>query len=253
MLFDFHNTLAACDRWLDLEIRTLPALSIERLAAGGLLPGDQADPARAPDLFKALRQQVRESGVELPALDGTLIVLRQMGIALPIPEVEAVVRELEEDCLSDVEVMPGAAHALERLRGAGCQMGVVSSAGYPRFVELALEELGLRPYFSEIITSAGEGIYKSNPEIYRRAVARLCAEPWEAAHVGDHPVFDVQVPREAGLSTIWLTARAEKTAQVRGEPWSEDEIERAGADAVIRDLGELYAALQSIPDNLPAG
>lgn len=247
VLFDFHNTLATCDRWLELEIRTLPALALERLSVKGLVPQDGTGGGEATELFRAVRQEVRESGREVSALDGTEEVFRRMDLRVPRSEVEVVVRELEEECLSDVKIMPGAIGALERLRDAGCLLGVVSSAGYPLFVELALEELGLRPFFNEVITSTGEGIYKSDPEIYRRAVARLGALPWEAVHVGDHPVFDVGVARQAGLSTVWLIARAERTAQIRGEPWSEAEIAGAGADAVISDLSELYDALERLP------
>ena len=66
----------------------------------------------------------------------------------------------------------------------------------------------MRPFFTEVTTSAGEGIYKSDPVIFLRAVSRLDFEPDEAVHVGDHARFDVQTARSAGLHTVWFAAHA---------------------------------------------
>lgn len=246
VLFDFHNTLVTCDAWLELEIKTLPALVLRKLALQDVLTTGGELEAEATRLFKDVRQRARESGVEVSALEGTLEVLYEMGIHAPVSTVEAAIEHLEEGCLSTVAIMPGAAPALEKLRSGGCLMGVVSSAGYPPFVELALESVGLRPYFSEVLTSAGEGIYKSTPEIFLRAVHRLGGVPSEAVHVGDHPVFDVAAAKDAGLATIWLVANAKRTAEIRGEPWREEELAKAGADAVIESMAELYDAYRRI-------
>ncbi len=35
VLFDFHNTLATCDSWLELEIRTLPRHVMLQLVRNG--------------------------------------------------------------------------------------------------------------------------------------------------------------------------------------------------------------------------
>jgi HAD superfamily hydrolase (TIGR01509 family) len=246
VLFDFHNTLVTCDSWLELEIRTLPGLVLRDLARRELLEPQTDREEEAVERFKLLRQEVRESGVELSALDGVMLVLYDMGIEVPKAEVERAVREREEACLGDVEILPGATEALEQLHDAGCLMGVVSSAGYPPFVELALELVGLRSFFNEVITSSGEGIYKSNPEIYRRAVQRLGAKPEEAVHVGDHPAFDVEAARKAGLDTIWLTQHAQRTATVRREPWRDEEVARTNASVVITGLDELFGAIKSL-------
>jgi len=240
VLFDFHNTLAICDAWLELEIKTLPSLSIEQLVLRGALPGTALTRlADAVDRFKALRQVVRVSGIELSAVEGTRRVLVGMGYSLPIEEIDSVVAELEKALLPQVEMVEGADLSLGRLRDAGFRLGVVSSAGYPQFVEMALEKLGLRTFFSVVVTSAGEGIYKSDPEIFRRAVRYLDVEAQEAVHVGDHPVYDVQTAKRAGLSAIWFSTHSERTAHMHSTPW--EETVRAGedADAVITDLRDL--------------
>ena len=240
VLFDFHNTLATCDGWLELEIKTLPSLAIEKLVIDGTLPTialTRLD--EAVGRFKALRQEVRLSGIELSASEGTRLVLEDMGYSLPIIEIDSVVATLEEALLPQVEMVDGADLALTRLRDDGYRLGVVSSAGYPQFVEMALEKLGLRAFFSVVVTSTGEGIYKSDPEIFRRACRYLEVEPHEAVHIGDHPVYDVRTARAAGLSAIWFSAHSARTSHLHSTPWEETVHAGEDADAVITDLIDL--------------
>jgi len=245
VLFDFHNTLATCDGWLELEIQTLPALTIEELVRRGSLSQSECRRrGEAVARFKALRQEVRLSGIELSAIEGTRQVLVSMGFDLPVVEVEAVVAALEEALLPEVEVVEGAGEVLAALKGEGYRLGVVSSAGYPRFVEMSLEVLGLRSFFTAVVTSAGEGIYKSDPELFVRAVRYLDVEPRQAVHVGDHPVYDVKSAKAAGLSAIWFSAHSERTAHLHSTPWEETVRVGEGADAVVEVLSDVPQAVR---------
>ena len=242
-LFDFHNTLVTCDRWLELEIKALPGLVLQRLAEGDDVTDLPLRSAEATDLFRQLRDRVKASGHEISAADGTLEVLHSMGYSFSEVEVERAVAELEQACLPEIEIVPGADHTLQRLHDRGLVLGVVSSSGYPPFVELALEELGLRTYFSEVLTSAGEGLYKSNPEIFRRAVTRLGATPSESVHIGDHAQYDVRSAKQAGLSAIWFMPYARRTANQHNASWAELEREGAQADAMASSMEEVYEAV----------
>ena len=244
VLFDFHNTLVTCDTWLDLEINTLPSLALDLLRAHGDLGNvPPHDSTEAKERFRALRQAARDSGVEVSAVDGVRRVLAEMGYKPSKSAVEEAVAELEEHCLLAVEPVAGAVRALERLRDSGYTLGVVSSAGWPPFVEMALEAEGLRPFFSVVITSAGEGVYKSDPEIFRRACARLGVEPGETWHVGDHARYDVQTARAAGLRAVWFNAHARRTALLHNADWAELERQGSQAEAVISRLSQLPGAI----------
>jgi FMN phosphatase YigB (HAD superfamily) len=122
----------------------------------------------------------------------------------------------------------------------------VSSAGYPPFVELALEKLGLRSCFNEVITSAGEGLYKSGPAIFLRACQRLGIRPEEAVHIGDHARYDVRAAQDAGLFAVWIPVHARRTAEFHGRDWQD--LERVGsqADAVISSLSELPSVVAGL-------
>lgn len=247
VLFDFHNTLATCDSWLELEISTLPGMALVRLFEEGEIVSEVAPAVdEATRLFRALRKRVRDNGVEMSALDGTRAVLEQMGFKVGEAALERVVEHLEYECLGDLEIVPGAHECLRILTERGYRLGIVSSAGFPPFVERALETLGLRTYFSEVVTSAEEGLYKSDPEIFRRAVSRLDALPGEAVHIGDHAAYDVQAAHKAGLACIWFAAEAKRTALLHGANW--DELLRIGsqADAVVERLEEIPAVLEGM-------
>lgn len=232
-----------------MEIKTLPGRTLSKLASEGILPGYEPHlPERANKLFLTLRQEVRESGVEVSAVEGAWRVFKQMGLAIHAADIERAVQQLEEECLPAVEMVLGASLALATLRDAGYTLCIVSSAGYPPFVELALEKLGLRAFFSEIVTSAGEGMYKSNPELFRRAVARLGASPQEGVHVGDHAVYDVRAAKAAGLATVWFAAQARRTAELHGVTWNEAAQAGSEADAIITDLRDLPNAIESLKE-----
>lgn len=247
ILFDFHNTLVTCDAWLDLEINTLPSLSLDLLRGYGYLKGKPIhDSSESRRLFRALRQRARESGVEVSAVDGVSEVLTEMGYNIPISAIANVVAELENECMTTLMPVEGALKTLKKLHASGYKMAVVSSAGWPQFVEEALEREDMLPYFSHILTSANEGIYKSDPEIFRRACARLEVSPDNAIHIGDHARYDVQTAKAAGLHTIWFAANAQHTAQLHNHDWESLQRDGNEADAVIHNLREIPKTIKHL-------
>jgi HAD superfamily hydrolase (TIGR01509 family) len=87
--------------------------------------------------------------------------------------------------------------ALERLRGAGFRLAVVSNS--EGTVEAMLEEVGLRPYFETVVDSGIVGSVKPDARIFQIALDRLQLAPSEALMVGDLPTADVFGPRALGI------------------------------------------------------
>ncbi len=63
---------------------------------------------------------------------------------------------------------------------------------------------GIRQFFHAICISEEEGIKKPDPIIYNRCLERLGLTAEVCVFVGDHPNFDVEVPRGLGMRAIWL-------------------------------------------------
>jgi putative hydrolase of the HAD superfamily len=92
---------------------------------------------------------------------------------------------------------PGVRESLERLRGAGFKLAVVSNS--EGTIEQMLIEIDLRPLFETVVDSTVVGFTKPDPRIYALALERLGVAPADALMVGDSPSADVDGPRAAGI------------------------------------------------------
>ncbi len=99
---------------------------------------------------------------------------------------------------------PGAQQTLAVLRRAGLRTGVVSNAD-GRAAAL-LEAAGLARSLELIVDSHLEGVEKPDPEIFRRALARLDVPADRTVFVGDIWSIDVEGSRAAGLRPILMDA-----------------------------------------------
>lgn len=92
--------------------------------------------------------------------------------------------------------------AMYRLRRLGYQLAVVSN--WEPSLEEVLDHLGLRFYFSAVVTSSVEGIWKPDPRLFEIALRRCGLRPEEAVSVGDDVERDVEAAARAGLAGILL-------------------------------------------------
>lgn len=202
--FDFHNTLAACPEWFELEVRHLSSSFLRwwsdrggRLLAPALL--DEAD-AR----YRQLRHEIMEHGNELTAEACLEQVFGAMRLQVPKEDVRTGVANLMHGALAGASPIPGAVTTVREIHRAGVQIGIVSSAVFHPFLEWTLESFGIRDAFDVVITSASAGFYKSRAELYVHAAELLGATPDRMVHVGDSFRFDVAGARRAGMGTVWL-------------------------------------------------
>lgn len=90
--------------------------------------------------------------------------------------------------------------ALERARGMGLRIAVVSNANGTLCAKF--ERLGLAASVDCVIDSAEVGIEKPDPRIFERALERLGANADSTIHVGDIYHVDVVGARAAGIRAI---------------------------------------------------
>ena len=202
--FDFHNTLAACPEWFELEVRHLPSSFLRwwsdrggRLLAPALL--DEAD-AR----YRQLRHEIIDHGNELTAEACLEHVFDTMQLQVSEVDVRRGVADLMRGALAGATPIPGAVATVREIHRFGVPVGIVSSAVYHPFLEWTLEAFGIRDAIDVVITSASAGFYKSRAELYVHAAELLGASPESMVHVGDSFRFDVAGANRAGMGTVWL-------------------------------------------------
>ena len=232
---DFHNTIARCDRWFELEVRELVPELLRLLRERGQHAGDAEQAERARAAYRALRQEIVTSGEERDALDCALATLTAIEVALPESAVAATIDELMREAAAGAEPIPGVVAAIGALRQRGLRLGVVSSAVHHPFLDWTLERFGIAAAFDSVITSASSGFYKSRPEIYQLALRELGVAADETVHVGDSYRFDVQGARRAGLRTVWYAPTDVALSQPDNE-----------ADATIADLATLPTVIATL-------
>lgn len=174
---------------------------------------------RPPDVFeRALRATWAELNLEVPrgqdryhffegGEDGYWLhfasrtIERASGPAPAAFSREALQRLREEfRAIEAWEVFSDVVPTLAALERAGVRMGIVSN--WDSRLPDVLEMLGLARFFPVVTISCLEGIEKPDPELFRRALARLGAPADRTLHVGDVPELDLEGARAAGIDAV---------------------------------------------------
>lgn len=102
---------------------------------------------------------------------------------------------------NDVELFPEVVPALEAL-GERFRIIAVTNGN------ANLETIGIRHLFHDVVTAALAGAAKPAPQVFEMAVRVGGASKAETLHIGDHPLYDVEGARAAGLRTAWVNRNA---------------------------------------------
>ncbi|MDR3575739.1 MAG: HAD family hydrolase [Anaerolineaceae bacterium] len=130
--------------------------------------------------------------------------------------------------------------AIEDLHACGYRMGLVSNAGDAKDALTLFDKTRLRAFFEVAIISAEVGVRKPAPRIFELALKQMNVPPQQAVMVGDTLGADILGARNAGLSSVWITRRADSPDNRAHE----DTIQ---PDATITALSELPALLKNWP------
>ena len=179
--------------------------------------GKDVDPA-------ALRKQMGKGGDQLMPVFWSKAELEKFGEEMQAQRVELFMRKYLPLC----RPFPGVRPLFERLKRAGVQIALASSAKEPE-LEHHLEALGIGDLV-DAATSADDAEYsKPCPDIYQAALSRLPATaPEEAIVVGDSP-YDAQAAARAGMRCVGVLTGG----------FSERELVGAGAVAVYEQVADL--------------
>jgi HAD superfamily hydrolase (TIGR01549 family) len=203
LTFDFHNTLANCDPWFDLEIRDLPwaVITFLDMEPGNLTRED------IEQCYRSLRLGVIESGNEIDAYTSVAMILDQTAIHASPADIRRAIDSLMLEAIHSTEAVPGTAETVQFLHRLGVRLGVVSSAVHHQTLDWIIDRMGLTHCFHQVVTSASSGYYKSTPGIYHAALRDLDGHAATSVHVGDSLRWDVETAQQAGLNAVWLRTK----------------------------------------------
>ncbi|MFW5827955.1 MAG: HAD family hydrolase [Alkalispirochaeta sp.] len=140
------------------------------------------------------------------------------------------------------EPEPGVAAALRGIRELGVRLGIVSNTAFgPVCISRELQRHGLSEFFDEpVVTSARFGVRKPHPAILKSAAGIFGAGGKTVWYIGNSVFHDVGGATAAGLPVIWYNEDGEDLAEAatRGEVPTHTVSSWAGAEALIRDLGD---------------
>lgn len=237
IIFDLGSTLIYFDAYWDDILKSAVRELARELQAAGLQLDRQAFIRR----FSAeMADYYRERDTEFIEYTTRYVlknVLSEFGFS-EIPEatlrrsLDAMYAVSQAHWQPEEDALP----TLRVLKEQGYRMGLISNAADHNDVQTLVDKAGIRAYFDLILTSAGEGIRKPDPRIFRKMLDFLDVPPDRAAMVGDTLGADVLGARNAGMVSIWITRRADTAA-------NQAHRDTIVPDAVIHSLDELPQVL----------
>jgi putative hydrolase of the HAD superfamily len=100
---------------------------------------------------------------------------------------------------------------LQILNDNNIKLAIITN-GFETFQMANIYKLDIQRFFSAILISEKEGIKKPNPIIFARALQRLNVVPEGSLFVGDHPFYDIEGAKQAGMKTAWKQSNEHKQA-----------------------------------------
>lgn len=135
-------------------------------------------------IARLLRHAGRRDGIDEEAVDAATDELEALHLERGIWE----------------SILPGAAEALQALRGAGLKLSLASNA--EPLLRRKLAELGLAQRFDHLAISGEVGVEKPAAAFFHTALDALGVSPQRAVHVGDLYEVDVVGARGVGAEAV---------------------------------------------------
>jgi HAD superfamily hydrolase (TIGR01509 family) len=171
--------------------------------------------------------QAQRDMMGMSSLEWSRYLHDELHVPDPPEEISAeVVRRLASRYRERVPVLPGAREAVERL-AARWPLGLASSSNR-ELIDLALELMGVRHFFTATVSSEEVARGKPAPDVYLEAARRLGIDPARAAAIEDSH-NGIRAARAAGMRVI----------AIPNEHFPPNEDALAQADVVLDSLAEL--------------
>ncbi len=160
--------------------------------------------ARVRQWYWSDPERHREGRADLRAASTRIVEqsLRNLGYDLPrlAQTVANTYRDFREDA---IRLFPGAIEALERMRGLGIRLALVTNGTGPA-QRAKIDRFQLFQHFDHILVEGEFGCGKPDARVYRAALEALRTRPGAAWFVGDNLEWDVAAPQRLGMHAVWV-------------------------------------------------
>jgi putative hydrolase of the HAD superfamily len=136
---------------------------------------------------------------------------------------------LEDDALGTIQ----------KLKSSGYHLGIFSNAGDDQDVRDLVKKFGIYSDFDFVLTSAACYYRKPHARAFEIALAQWSIPPEDAIMIGDSLEADIFGAKNLGMQTIWITRRAQFTADERA-------AQRIHPDFSLSELDWLLPTLEQI-------
>ncbi|WP_269896741.1 HAD family hydrolase [Mycobacterium hippophais] len=211
VFFDFFGTLVDYDPSVHPANRNAPWEFARR--ADVPISEDESD-KKWQKVWDDLDADAHRTGREFSMHDVAHHFWRSIGSpAVGSDSTDALIAEYFEAWTADVFVAAGALECVADL-ASDHTLAIVSNTHDSRLVPRLARQFGLHDHFDRIVTSVDVGWRKPHPKIYEAALRDCQASAGNAVFVGDNWTADVEGPRQAGMSAIYVGPPAEERPTV---------------------------------------
>jgi putative hydrolase of the HAD superfamily len=209
VLFDLGNTLIYFDStWPEVIAQSDQALHSFLLQSGYKL--DEAFPItynlRMDQYYKERETEFIEYTAEMFLRD----LMKEYGYD-QVPDAIIKSAVAAQFAVSQAHWQPeaDALPLLEQLKGEGYRIGAISNANDAQDVHTLIDKGHFAPFFEITLISAEVGLRKPHPGIFKLALDYFKVRPEEAVMVGDTLGADIIGANNMGISSVWISRRAE--------------------------------------------
>lgn len=222
IIFDLIGTLATFDGTREALVtawREGGQDLYRALTASGVAATPEEFGARLRETFDAHAARTGGNAREISVAAVIEEIAASYGQALTAAQREAAERAFFGPEPARWTLLPGALEAVETLNAEGFRLAVVSNAPSQVFLDAAVARVGLRPFFSPVLSSALAGARKPDPRLFLPIAAAWHLDPATVVVVGDGLATDIAGAHAAGMRGVLVhgDANAENAAYTGGE------------------------------------
>ncbi|MBI3164636.1 MAG: HAD family hydrolase [Chloroflexi bacterium] len=234
LIFDLGGTLMyARGDWTPIHTQADAALT-QSLKAGGIELSADVFRARLSGYYEQRDKDHYETTYHLVLRE----LLRELGhTEVAESGLRSALDALYRVTQSNWDLESDSREVLAQLKDAGYRLGIFSNAGDDKDVQDLIDMFGIRRYFDFVLTSAACFYRKPHPRAFEISLAQWNATPNEAVMIGDSLDADILGAKQAGMTSVWITRRAQ---------FGDEDMRRIQPDFSIRKLSELPPTLERI-------